>query len=173
MLKRKTENKWSIEYLDKLVEGGKLRGYIVKNEAKKELPKGEATNKWVGGIREDLDIYVRSGWEANYCRYLNFLIKHGAVVMWEYEPNGEEFWFPVKRGSRSYKPDFKVYLKDGSWSYHEVKGYMDKRSKTKLKRMARYYPDIKIELIDSDRYRQIAKRVSSVIPNWETRSRKK
>ena len=58
----------------------------------------------------------------------------GEILKWEYEP--ETFWFEkIKRGVRTYTPDFKVTEKDGSIIFHEVKGYMDARSKTKLKRM--------------------------------------
>ena len=44
-----------------------------------------------GGIRKDLGIYVRSSWEANYARYLNFLKKSGAILRWEFEPTEFEF----------------------------------------------------------------------------------
>jgi len=119
------------------------------------------------GKREDLDnLFVRSAWEANYARYLNWLISLGEIIMWEYEPDTYEF--PVKRGSRFYTPDFKVYHNDGSIEYHEVKGYMDQRSSTKLKRMARYYPQIKLVLIDAPNYRAIARDVCKIIPNWES-----
>ena len=111
-----------------------------------------------GGKRKDLgNTYFRSAWEANYARYLNF-----AKIKWEYEP--KTFWFDgIKRGSRSYTPDFYLPEED---RYVEIKGWMDKKSRTKLKRMAKYYPDVDIELIDSTRYRAIAK-WKKVIPGWE------
>jgi hypothetical protein len=119
------------------------------------------------GLREDLGMWLRSSWEANYARYLNFLIRHeGKIERWEYE--AETFWFEeIKRGCRSYTPDFKVFLKDGNVEYHEVKGWFYQKSKTALKRMRIYHPSIQIVLIDQKRYYAIAKQCRSMIPNWE------
>jgi len=128
------------------------------------LPRPYTT--WKSGRADDLgDTYFRSSWERNYARYLNFLIKNNEIVKWEFEP--ETFWFNgVKRGVVSYLPDFKVYLKNDSIEYHEVKGWMDSKSATKLKRMAKYHPSIKIILIDSKAYRAISK-FKKLIPYWE------
>lgn len=101
-------------------------------------------------------IFFRSKWEANYALYLDFLIKQKEIKKWEYEVDTFVF-HKIKFGTRSYKPDFKVINNDGSIAYHEVKGYMDDRSKTKLKRMAKYYPEIKIRLIDKPVYNSIKK----------------
>lgn len=116
---------------------------------------------WKSGKRK---YYMRSSWEINYAWYLEWLRKKGDIKKWEYEV--DTFWFEaIKRGVRSYKPDFKVYLLDGSIEYHEVKGWMDAKSKTKIQRMAKYYPDIKLIVIDSDSYKNI-KQWSRLIPNW-------
>lgn len=120
------------------------------------------------GARPDLgETFFRSSWEANYARYLNFLIKHeGLIERWEHEP--ETFWFEaIKRGVRSYKPDFKVYYKNGKVEYHEVKGWMYPRAATALKRMTKYHPNITMVLIDAKRYRAIQKSVSKIIQHWE------
>lgn len=120
------------------------------------------------GKRGDLGgLFVRSRWEANYARYLNWLISMGEIKSWEYEP--DEFVFPVKRGNIRYLPDFKIINNDGSIEYHEVKGYMDNDSRVKLKRMEKYYPDIKLILIDKDVYKSIEKTMSRIIVNWEGR----
>lgn len=109
-------------------------------------------------------IYLRSSWEINYCHYLDFLQSKGEIAKWEYEVF--TFWFiGIKRGVVSYLPDFKVTLPNGSIEWHEVKGYMDSKSATKLKRMAKYHPKEKIVLIDRKRYAAIAKWQYS-IPNW-------
>lgn len=118
-----------------------------------------------GGIREDLGIYVRSSWEANYARYLNFLVKCQIISKWEFEP--DTFEFPVKRGSKFYTPDFKVFSPDGGIEYHEVKGYLDQKSITKIKRFKIYYPQLRIELIDSKVYSDIKRKFSKSILNWE------
>lgn len=119
-----------------------------------------------GGKREDLNnVYFRSRWEANYARYLNFLIKHNEITRWEFEP--DTFIFKeIKRGTVSYMPDFKVYIGE-KIEYHEVKGYHSDKSKTKLKRMEKYYPEIKIVLIDKPIYMAIHKQMKSILPFWE------
>lgn len=107
-------------------------------------------------------LYFRSKWEANYALYLDFLIDHKEILKWEFEP--DTFIFEeIKLGVRSYTPDFKVFNIDGSHEYHEVKGYMDSKSKTKLKRFSKYYPDEKLVLIDSDQYRAINKQVGKLL----------
>lgn len=122
-----------------------------------------------GGHREDLGIYVRSIWEANWARYLNWLIAQGEIVSWEYEPDTFEF-SKIKRGTRFYTPDFKVTNKDGSVEYHEVKGYMDQKSRTKLDRMSRYHPEVKVVLVDEACYRAMARQLKRVLPGWETKA---
>lgn len=117
------------------------------------------------GVRDDLGYFVRSSWEANYARYLKWLVSKNQIKGFEYEP--DTFWFEeIKRGVRSYLPDFKVTNNDGSIEYHEVKGYMDAKSKTKLSRMKKYYPQVKLILIDQKAYEGI-KKISKMIPNWE------
>jgi hypothetical protein len=126
------------------------------------------TRRGNGGRREDLGgLYFRSSWEANWARYLNWLVSIGDVREWSYESETYTF-HAIKRGSRHYTPDFVVTNKDGSVERHEVKGYMDQRSETKLKRMAKYYPDVKIILIDKAYYYDVAHKVGGIIPNWET-----
>ena len=114
-----------------------------------------------GGKREDLDnIYFRSSWEANIARYYNFI-----GVKWEFEP--KTFIFKdVTRGSVSYTPDF--YLPDQD-KWIEVKGWMDGKSKTKLKRFEKQYPEEykKLQLITEKEYKEIKRKVSSFIKNWE------
>lgn len=126
-----------------------------------------------GGKREDLDNrYFRSRWEANYARYLNFLIDQKQIIKWEYEP--DTFIFDkIKRGTISYLPDFKVFHNDGTIEYHEVKGYNSPKSITKLKRMAKYYPEVKIVLIDKVRYKVLHSQLKSIIKNWEVDNNKK
>lgn len=128
-------------------------------------PAGKRASK--GGKREDLDNrFFRSRWEANYARYLNWMVKRGEIERWEYET--VTFEFPqVKRGTRFYTPDFKIFNKDGSHEFHEVKGYMDAKSITRHTRMARYFPHEKLVMIDKAFYLSLAKEMSRLIPGWE------
>lgn len=116
----------------------------------------------IGGINK----YFRSRWEANYARYLEWLKEKGEIRGWLHEP--KTFWFEgIKRGCMSYLPDFEVTGIDGALTYHEVKGWMDDRSVTKIKRMAKYHPEIKLLIIDSKAYRVLERTMSGVISGWE------
>lgn len=119
------------------------------------------------GVRTDIGPQsLRSSWEANFCRYLNWRITIGEIVSWTYEPH--TFWFlKIKRGVRSYVPDFYVVPVGGEPYYIELKGYLDAKSKTKLKRMRIYHPAVKVVLVDAAEYRAIAKTMRLLIPTWE------
>lgn len=123
---------------------------------------------WKGGWREigGMKKYYRSRWEANYARYLDWLKQKGEIADWQHEPT--TFWFEnIKRGVRSYLPDFLVTENNGKQVYHEVKGWMDPKSKTKLKRMAKYYPEVKVLLIDKNAYTALKRALASLISGWE------
>lgn len=120
------------------------------------------------GYRDDLGkIFFRSRWEANYARYLNLLKKRGEIHKWEFE--AETFWFEkIKRGVRSYCPDFKIWDSEKSEPrFVEIKGWMDPKSQTKLKRMAKYYPKQKIEIVGEKEYRALEKSLGKIIEHWE------
>lgn len=142
----------------------KLSDRSVKMQADGLLRQGYSRGRM--GRRADLGgQFFRSAWEANYARYLNFLKSRGQIKDWQYEP--DTFWFhEIKRGTRSYLPDFKV-LEDGRHYYVEVKGWMDQKSRTKLDRMAKYYPAEEVRLVGATEYRQLRKALSALIPGWE------
>jgi hypothetical protein len=93
--------------------------------------KGNAYRHTKSGYRKDLGINLRSKWEANFARILN-----AYEIEFEFEP--KVFTFPIKRGTKGYTPDF-YYTKFDEWV--EIKGYLDDKSKIKLKRFKRYYPE--------------------------------
>ena len=120
-----------------------------------------------GGKRSDLDgRYFRSMWEANYARYLKFLAAKSEILSWDYEC--KVFEFPgIKRGATEYRPDFLVVELDGSRSWHEVKGWMDPKSQTRIRRMAKYFPDEKLVLIDRSWFRRASEIIAGIVPGWE------
>ena len=118
-----------------------------------------------GGIRDDLGIYVRSRWEANFARYLKWMQFRGEIKSWRYEPITFEFK-GIKRGTRFYTPDFSALENDNTITYYEVKGFMTQKSSTSLKRMSKYHPDIKIVLVDAE-YMKSLRGFKYMIPNWE------
>lgn len=94
----------------------------------------------------------------------------GEIKDWEHEPC--TFWFDgIRRGVCSYLPDFRVTSesKDGTITeeYHETKGYLDAKSKTKLKRMRKYHPNVKMVYIGQKEFMGIAKTAKKLIPEWE------
>ena len=143
-----------------------LSDRMSKQQAENKLRKGYSRGKQ--GKRADLDDrYFRSAWEANFARYLNFLIEKKQIYKWDYEV--DTYWFhEIKRGTRSYTPDFKIWDTPNSEPYYiEVKGWMDQKSITKLKRMAKYYPDIRIDIVAKKEYNEIKSKLSRLIKGWE------
>ncbi len=91
-------------------------------------------------------LYFRSILEYEYACKLEFYRKAGAILKWEHEP--ETFWFEgIRRGCTNYKPDFKVYLADGTHYWVETKGYKDPKSATKIKRFKKYFPKEELRVI--------------------------
>ena len=113
-----------------------------------------------------------------YARFLDF-----TGVVWQYEP--KEFVFQNEvRGVKVYNPDFFLPETDG---WVEVKGWLDSKSKSKLKKFKKYYPEEfnklkmvirKIRSEDAqwlfnlgiekfDLYDNLVKQFRDTIPNWE------
>lgn len=115
----------------------------------------------IGGKR----CYFRSNWERRYAYFLSWLAANQKIADWQYEP--DTFWFEkIKRGTRSYKPDFKITHLNGSIEYAEVKGFMDARSGTKLKRMNIYYPSVKIRVVNKRWFDENRKGMKQLFPDW-------
>lgn len=105
-------------------------------------------------------IYFRSDWEYKFATWLENLKLNDTIKDWEHEP--ETFWFyEIKRGVRSFLPDFKVTNHDGSHYWVEVKGYMDAKSKTKIKRFRKYYPEEQLMIIDAEWFKKHDKVISA------------
>ena len=127
--------------------------------------KSRAKSGWLtlGGQR----LFARSRWEANYARYLQWQLDHALISAWEHEP--QTFWFAgIKRGVCSYLPDFRVTHLDGRVEYHEVKGWMDAKSKTKIKRFAKYHPKETLRVFGAPWFRDANRKLAKIVPGWET-----
>lgn len=108
-------------------------------------------------------IYFRSSWEFYYSLFLEKLKQERKILDWKHEPKC--FWFEgIKRGVRSYLPDFCITHLNGSEEWCEVKGYFDSKSQTKMKRMAKYYPEINIRLVGSDWFKVNLKSCKALEP---------
>lgn len=129
------------------------------------LKNGRATWKqdWaeIGGKRN----FYRSKWEHRYALYLEFMKKHNHILDWEHEP--KTFYFEgIKRGTTNYKPDFKVTFPSGNHEWIEVKGYMDSKSVTKIKRMAKYFPEEKLRVVDGTWFKTNSPMLKKVLKGW-------
>ena len=120
--------------------------YVARQQGRPRGPQGEA---------------MRSRWEVNYAYFLRFL-----GIPYEYE--ARVFWFEqIKTGTRRFCPDF--YL-PRTQEFHEVKGYMTRRSRTQLKRMKKYHPQVKLVLIDAAFFASVERQhLCRVIPGWACR----
>lgn len=129
------------------------------------MPANAASKKrWVA--IGDQKFFARSRWEANYALYLEHLKQSGAIKAWRHEST--TFWFDkIKRGVRSYLPDFDVFNNDLTVEHHEVKGFLDGKSFTKIKRMALYHPEVKLVLIDPQKYGEIERTIGRGLKGWE------
>ena len=127
----------------------------------------KGVNKYSAGKRADIrgGTFFRSKTEANFARILELWKKQGVIKEWDYEQ--EEYEFPVSRGIRFYKIDFRVWENHGGINRYEIKGYMDRVSKTKLNRMKKYFPKIIIIVVDSKLFESYAKNLKGMIPEWE------
>lgn len=165
-ISEKSKAQWELMTPERLLERNRKQietktrnGTMAPERAKASW---KAAWRVIGGKRK----FYRSRWEANYARYLEFLKQKGEISDWQHE--SKTFWFEgIKRGCVSYLPDFEVTNNSGEVEFHEVKGWMDDRSKTKIKRMAKYHPDVKLILIDAKYYKSIQSKLSKLIPEWE------
>jgi hypothetical protein len=50
---------------------------------------------------------------------------------------------------------------------HEVKGWMSPESKTRIKRMKKYYPSVPMIIIEKRHMASLATQLGAIIPGWE------
>jgi len=122
------------------LERSRLKGHpkvidknLIQNHEDIIPPKGGRGNVYrhtKSGFRKDLNLNMRSNWEANTARIMNLY-----KIKFEFEP--KVFSFPIKRGTKSYTPDFFL---TSTKEWMEIKGYLDDKSKLKIKRFKKYYP---------------------------------
>lgn len=109
--------------------------------------------------------FFRSKWEYRYALYLQLMKDQKHLIDWKHEP--KTFWFEgIKRGTNNYKPDFWVKFPNEKEEWIEVKGYMDAKSITKIKRMAKYHPEIKLRVIDTKWFKANGGILSKIITGW-------
>lgn len=112
---------------------------LTGGKAKPAIAKGRQSRV---GKREDLGIFVRSGWEANMMRL--FQSGECGFKFLAYEPHIFSFteWEKPRGQALSYTPDFQVEDITSREKYWvEVKGnWLRPHDKTKLRRFKKHYP---------------------------------
>lgn len=111
------------------------------------------------GFRQDLGIYVRSSWEANFFRFLKYF-----RTKYEYEPKTFKLFNDNDELVYSYRPD--GYLPEFNL-WIEIKGYMTEINKIKIALFRKNYPELDLCIIDKGKYEYIQKNYSHLINNWE------
>lgn len=150
-----------VKFIDKQIEG-KLKKYGTLVIGKRETCSWKCGWRKVGEKRK----FFRSRWEANYSRYLEYLKQNKKIKDWDYET--KLFLFKgIKKGVRAYLPDFEVKILPDNIEYHEVKGWYDDKSKQKIRRMKKYYPNVVLKLIREKEYKRIEKKYSNLLEGWE------
>jgi hypothetical protein len=109
-----------------------IKNKLGELDGKAPTSKKKMAKRSIVGKRTDLNLFTRSGWEANVCRYL----KHQQME-YQYEPT-TFFFSGVKKGTVIYTPDLYVPSLD---AWIEVKGYIDARGKTAIRRFKKHYPE--------------------------------
>ncbi len=100
-------------------------------------------------FRKDLPHGVRSGWEANFARWL-----HYHEIPYDYELCR----FPVP-GVGHYLPDFRMAI---SGVFVEVKGLWMPKAKRKVKAFIEEYPEERVLVLDREYYRML-----TPVKGWE------
>jgi DNA polymerase III alpha subunit/intein/homing endonuclease len=104
------------------------------------------------GFRKDLGHFVRSSWEADYCRVLNY---HG--IEYKYEPETFDL------GEVSYTPDFYLPRED---RYVEIKGWMTEKSALRIKLFREKFPNKTLEVVNKTEFAEMALKYKHLVA-WE------
>jgi len=115
----------------------------------------------IGGKRN----FYRSKWEYRYALYLQLLKEQNHIKDWFHEP--KTFYFEgIKRGTNNYRPDFVVEFPSGKLEYFEIKGYETAKDLTKYRRMAKYHPDIVLNVVKGDWFKKNSPVLKKIIKAW-------
>ena len=109
------------------------------------------------GFRHDLGHYVRSSWEADFARVLNY-----CGMQYEYEPRRFTL-LGVDGSTVSYAPDF--FIPDLNW-WFEIKGWMDHKSEEKIRLFREQYPGELLAVIDRTRFAELQMEYRDLV-EWE------
>lgn len=119
---------------------------------------GHYPNKGSGrgkcGFRRDINMYVRSTWEANVVRVFRFL-----AIPFLYENKR----FNLKDDTwliDFYLPDHNLWV--------EVKGYVESGFRKKVEKFKRLHPEERLLVLDVVGYKKLEQGFKNKVVNWET-----
>ena len=147
----------------------------ISDTLKKKYADGMPIPPAKGGFRADLGFYLRSRWEANYARVLNF-----EEIPFEYEKKRFTLYGPNKEILETYVPDFWIEIRD---TFIEIKGHADSRNqwscdclrcqrdKRKIAAFKSQFPNIKLEIFGKEEYKGMALLYNDIVPDWEKTNR--
>lgn len=116
---------------------------------KNKRQKASKIQHYYDGYYMDIHHFVRSGWEHNIARILQWL---------ELDYDYECHVFTLSNGL-TYIPDFYVYTDD---TYYEIKGEMRTNTLTKYNMFREEYPDKKFIIIDSKIYKALLEQFPNI-----------
>lgn len=96
----------------------------------------------------------KSSWEVEIAKRLQSLVDQSYILEWKYESKHFNF-DDMKRGTRSYCPDFEVVLTNKEYLYIEVKGWKMPMSMKRIEMFRKRYPKVRFYLIDEKEYGKI------------------
>jgi hypothetical protein len=105
--------------------------------------------------------HFRSLLECNWAYYLQWLKEHDQIKDWAFEQTTFVFRDET-RGAKQFLVDFDVLNNDGTFEYHETKGWLRGTDVTKFQRLAKYRPEVKITLVMSGKAKKDANRIRQI-----------
>jgi len=116
-----------------------------------------------GGWRDDIQMYVRSTWEADVARIFNLL-----GIQFEYEPRVFEFRSPSGDVFDTFRPDF-FLPRFNLWV--EISSWLSPSKKLRLSLLSQQYPDINFFHVTVDVYSGLRTLFKDKIAQWEGKGR--
>lgn len=151
--------------------GMDAKGKKISSTGKVVMTHGYRSNRqgW-RTFSDDRKYYLKSLWEINYARYLDWLKARKKIFDWYYEP--ETFRFPKELYDTApfiYTPDFLVWHTPDTFEWVEVKGWLNNDSKKKLKRFKDCFSEEEgdILLVSKDWFKTYGSSFSQIVPGWE------
>jgi hypothetical protein len=105
--------------------------------------------------------HFRSLLECNWAYVLQWMKETKQIKDWAFEQTTFTFEKEI-RGVKQFLVDFDVLNNDGTFEYHETKGWLRGVDVTKFQRVVKYKPGVKIRLVMSGRKKKDANRLRQI-----------